>query len=87
MHAQQTVSTSRRPSVSAVRVAGSFLAAATRIGWKGPAFNAVLTADDTLLELDKVAPKTVMKFMVDDCNIAAAHATQLFHRRCEGTEP
>ena len=87
MHAQQTVSTSRRPSVSAAGAAGSFLAAATRKGWKAPAFNAVLTADGTLLELDKVAPKTVMKFMVDDYNIAAAQATQLFHRLYEGTEP
>ena len=86
MQSQVTVSTSKRTSVSAAGAAGSFLAAALRIGWKSLAFNAVLTIDGTLLKLDKEAPQTVMKFLVDDYHIAAAESTQLFQRLYEGAE-
>ena len=78
VHAQTTVSPSRRPSMSAGGAVGSFLAAIHRIGWKSLAYNGVLTLGGTVIDLSTTAPHTVMRYLLDDCSIVVGGEPQLF---------
>ena len=84
MHAQTRVSTSNRPQTSSGGAAGTYIAALRRIGWSSPAYNAIRTRDGTILQLDQQAPKTILRFLQDDFDIAFAAATTVFTPQAEG---
>ena len=79
MQAQITVSASKRPSASVGGSASSFVAALLRVGWRTLGFSSVMTLGGTLLDLTLTAPRTVLRYLVDDFAIVPASSSSLWH--------
>ena len=62
--AMSTVAVADRPFAAVIGPAGAYVASAIRAGWKLPSAFHVLSIDGTLICLDDVSPKIVMKHAV-----------------------
>ena len=77
MHGQTTVARALRPMASVGGAAGAFLASLSRIVWKSPSPDALITLDGTILRLDTEAPRTVGRHLFDDCQVVVASEASL----------
>ena len=82
--AQTTMAKTKRPSLSLGGAAGSFVGALRRIGWRTPSYSSVITRDNTVIDLRKVAPRTVLQYLNDDYAITAAASSDIIRQLCQG---
>ena len=79
-HAVRESIKSRAPSISSGGAAGAFIDAISRVDWTSPSYRAVKTIDGTILLLDQVPPKTLVRHLQDDFQIVTASASKLADR-------
>ncbi len=65
-YAQRTTGLSARPHSTANGAARSFVAALRRLGWRSPAYDALLTREGHLLKVGDVDVVTIMRYAEDD---------------------
>ncbi len=68
-YAQRVTGLSTRPHRTANGAARSFIAALTRLGWRSPAVDALLTREGHLLRVGEVDVVTIMRYAEDDLMI------------------
>ena len=61
-----------KPSVSAGGAAGAMIDAISQVEWHMPSYNSVKTIEGTILMLDQVPPRTIIRFLWDDYAIVSA---------------
>ena len=77
MQGQITVNRSSRHHMSSGGAAGAFFTAINAVGWRSPAYNVVITADGTSIDLSQEAPRTVERFLRDDYSITSSSSTSI----------
>ena len=66
-----------KPSVSAGGAAGAMIDAISQVDWPMPSYNSVKTIEGTILLLDRVPPRTLIRFLWDDYAIVSASRSSI----------
>ena len=70
----------KKPSITAGGDAGAFIDAIARVDWGFPSFNSIRTADGTVLFMDRIPPKTLMRYLYDNFMLVTGSASSIASR-------